>query len=52
MQDFPTDEEIFQSTLPAGGATPKFYSRLNLPERFQSTLPAGGATNITANRIL
>ena len=34
---------LFQSTLPAGGATP--HSRAEEPaKRFQSTLPAGGAT--------
>ena len=34
---------IFQSTLPAGGATPDAFMA-SRPIRFQSTLPAGGAT--------
>ena len=38
-------ELVFQSTLPAGGATsfPRLGERFNL---FQSTLPAGGATRV------
>jgi len=35
---------VFQSTLPVGGATCKFFS-VGLPVgEFQSTLPVGGAT--------
>ena len=34
---------IFQSTLPAGGATLLLDGNLHFPQ-FQSTLPAGGAT--------
>ena len=36
----------FQSTLPAGGATLRFFTRLCNWVLFQSTLPAGGATAI------
>ncbi len=36
--------EIFQSTLPAGGATRPSMILLNRSVKFQSTLPAGGAT--------
>ena len=35
---------VFQSTLPAGGATPKCFGYISILREFQSTLPAGGAT--------
>ena len=35
---------VFQSTLPAGGATTKSMFNLTNKQAFQSTLPAGGAT--------
>ena len=35
---------VFQSTLPAGGATPLCLNCFPVQDVFQSTLPAGGAT--------
>ena len=37
---------LFQSTLPAGGATHELGHAILHPNLFQSTLPAGGATGI------
>ena len=39
--------EVFQSTLPVGGATQHFLYQSKL-SRFQSTLPVGGATFTSA----
>ena len=39
---------LFQSTLPAGGATGTTLLDMNFTKEFQSTLPAGGATRLPA----
>ena len=45
-----TQQLLFQSTLPARGATASFAA-LNPPERFQSTLPARGATELVPDKL-
>ena len=42
-------DEIFQSTLPARGATWRAPASMVLPSRFQSTLPARGATGTASS---
>ena len=42
----------FQSTLPAGGATPSSRCSAKYPLQFQSTLPAGGATICDAHSTI